>query len=183
MQQGAILAQGTPDEIKNNDQVAMVLLGSSGPGRIHTKGLIDVLELKAIDTYRGPAHILYGVSLHVDKQEVVCLVGRNGAGKTTTIESIMGFLPLRSGQILFGDEDLTNLPPHERAKRGIGFSPEDCGVFPELSVSENLMISRWLGDEVATQTRRQQPRPNPEAQAFGIFPEVQDTIGSARGCI
>lgn len=58
-----------------------------------------MLELKAIDTYRGPAHILYGVSLHVEKQEVVCLVGRNGAGKTTTIESIMGFLPLRSGQI------------------------------------------------------------------------------------
>ena len=102
----------------------------------------------------------------------MCLVGRNGAGKTTTIESIMGFLPLRSGQILFGDEDLTKLPPHERAKRGIGFSPEDCGVFPELTVSENLMISRWLGDEVARK-RDGAPRPNPEAQAFGIFPEVQ----------
>jgi ABC-type branched-subunit amino acid transport system ATPase component len=112
------------------------------------------------------------VSLHVEKQEVVCLVGRNGAGKTTTIESIMGFLPLRSGQILFADEDLTKLPPHERAKRGIGFSPEDCGVFPELTVSENLMISRWLGDEVARK-RDGAERPNPEAQAFGIFPEVQ----------
>jgi branched-chain amino acid transport system ATP-binding protein len=134
--------------------------------------LTDVLELKAIDTYRGPAHILYGVSLHVDKQEVVCLVGRNGAGKTTTIESIMGFLPVRSGQITFDDEDLAKLPPHERAKRGIGFSPEDCGVFPELSVNENLMISRWLGDEVARK-RDGKERANPEAQAFGIFPEVQ----------
>jgi len=134
--------------------------------------LIDVLELKAIDTYRGPAHILYGVSLHVDKREVVCLVGRNGAGKTTTIESIMGFLPLRSGQILFEDENVTKLPPHERAKRGIGFSPEDCGVFPELTVSENLIISRWLGDEVARK-RDGEARQNPEAQAFGIFPEVQ----------
>lgn len=131
-----------------------------------------MLELKAIDTYRGPAHILYGVSLHVDKREVVCLVGRNGAGKTTTIESIMGFLPLRSGQILFEDENVTKLPPHERAKRGIGFSPEDCGVFPELTVSENLMISRWLGDEVARK-RDGEARQNPEAQAFGIFPEVQ----------
>ena len=134
-----------------------------------------MLALKAIDTYRGPAHILYGVSLHVEKQEVVCLVGRNGAGKTTTIESIMGFLPLRSGQILFDDEDLTKLPPHERAKRGIGFSPEDCGVFPELTVSENLMISRWLGDEVARK-RDGVARPNPEAQAFGIFPEVQTLL-------
>ena len=108
-----------------------------------------MLEVNAIDTYRGPAHILHGVSLSVDEQEVVCLVGRNGAGKTTTIESIMGFLPVRAGEIVFRDEDLTRLPPHERAKRGIGYSPEDCGVFPELSVGENLMISRWLGDEVA----------------------------------
>jgi branched-chain amino acid transport system ATP-binding protein len=130
-----------------------------------------VLEVKAIDTYRGPAHILNGVTLRVDKQEVVCLVGRNGAGKTTTIESIMGFLPLRAGQITFNGEDLTSLPPHERAKRGIGFAPEDCGVFPELSVSENLMISRWLGDEVAR--RRGVAHPDPEAQAYAIFPEVQ----------
>ena len=104
-----------------------------------------MLDVKAIDTFRGPAHILHGVSLTVDKQEVVCLVGRNGAGKTTTIESIMGFLPVKAGQIEFNGENLSALPPHERAKRGIGYSPEDCGVFPELSVGENLMISRWLG--------------------------------------
>ena len=131
-----------------------------------------MLELKAIDTYRGPAHILRGLSLRVDKQEVVCLVGRNGAGKTTTIESIMGFLPLRAGQITFNGEDLTKLPPHARARRGIGYSPEDCGVFPELSVSENLMISRWLGDEVAKKGNGG-PREDPEAQAFAVFPEVK----------
>ena len=134
-----------------------------------------MLEVKAIDTYRGPAHILNGVSLRVDKQEVVCLVGRNGAGKTTTIESIMGFLPVRSGQIVLADEDLTSLPPHERAKRGIGYSPEDCGVFPELSVGENLMISRWLGDEVARR-RGGAARADPEAQAFAVFPEVQGLL-------
>jgi branched-chain amino acid transport system ATP-binding protein len=133
-----------------------------------------VLEVKAIDTYRGPAHILNGVSLRVDRQEVVCLVGRNGAGKTTTIESIMGFLPVRAGQILFHDEDLTKLPPHERAKRGIGYSPEDCGVFPELSVGENLMISRWLGEEIAR--RGGDSRPDAEAQTFGVFPEVQGLL-------
>jgi len=134
-----------------------------------------VLEVNAIDTYRGPAHILSGVSLRVDKEEVVCLVGRNGAGKTTTIESIMGFLPVRAGQILFHDEDVTGLPPHERAKRGIGYSPEDCGVFPDLSVSENLMISRWLGDEVAKRRNGRQ-RVDPEAQAFSLFPEVQSLL-------
>ena len=134
-----------------------------------------MLEVKAIDTYRGPAHVLFGVSLHVEKQEVVCLVGRNGAGKTTTIESIMGFLPLRSGQILYNGEDMTRLPPHERARRGIGYSPEDCGVFPELSVDENLMISRWLGDEVARK-RDGKERPNPDAQAYSVFPEVRSLL-------
>jgi branched-chain amino acid transport system ATP-binding protein len=137
--------------------------------------LIDVLEIKAIDTYRGPAHILNGVSLRVDKQEVVCLVGRNGAGKTTTIESIMGFLPVRTGQIVFNGEELTELPPHERAKRGIGYSPEDCGVFPELSVAENLMISRWLGEEVAKR-RNGGGRADPEAQAYDVFPEVKNLL-------
>lgn len=134
-----------------------------------------MLEVKSIDTYRGAAHVLNGVSLNVDRQEVVCLVGRNGAGKTTTIESIMGFLPTRSGQIIFNGEDLTTVPPHERAKRGIGYSPEDCGVFPELSVEENLMISRWLGDEVAKK-RNGGTRPDPEEQAFGVFPEVKDLL-------
>jgi branched-chain amino acid transport system ATP-binding protein len=134
-----------------------------------------VLEVKAIDTYRGAAHVLNGISLSVGQQEVVCLVGRNGAGKTTTIESIMGFLPLAAGRIEFNGEDLTRLPPHERAKRGIGYSPEDCGVFPELSVNENLMISRWLGDAVARR-RNGGPRPDPEAQAFAVFPEVQGLL-------
>jgi branched-chain amino acid transport system ATP-binding protein len=133
-----------------------------------------VLEVDAIDTFRGAAHILHGVTLKVDKQEVVCLVGRNGAGKTTTIDSIMGFLPVRAGRISYDGENLTRLPPHARAKRGIGYSPEDCGVFPELSVGENLMISRWLGDEVAE--RRGGPRPDPEAQAFAIFPEVKSLL-------
>jgi branched-chain amino acid transport system ATP-binding protein len=133
-----------------------------------------VLEVKAIDTYRGPAHILHGVSLTVGAEEVVCLVGRNGAGKTTTIESIMGFLPVSAGEIVFSGENLNRLPPHERAKRGIGYSPEDCGVFPELSVDENLMISRWLGDEVAK--KRNEQRVNPEEQAFAVFPEVKSLL-------
>ena len=133
-----------------------------------------MLEVKAIDTYRGPAHILHGVSLNVGANEVVCLVGRNGAGKTTTIESIMGFLPVRAGEITFDGENLNRLPPHERAKRGIGYSPEDCGVFPDLSVGENLMISRWLGEEVAK--RRGGPRADPEEQAFAVFPEVKDLL-------
>src|SRR5215472_2926555 len=70
-----------------------------------------LLEVQDIDTFRGPAHILRGVSLHVDTDEVVALVGRNGAGRTTIIESIIGLLPVRAGHIRFRDADITSLPP------------------------------------------------------------------------
>ncbi|MDX1487538.1 MAG: ATP-binding cassette domain-containing protein, partial [Acidiferrobacterales bacterium] len=80
-----------------------------------------MLDLTEINTYRGPAHILHDLSLNVNEQEVVCLVGRNGAGKTTTIESIMGLLPIRSGGIIFHGEDIGRLPPHLRSRRGIGY--------------------------------------------------------------
>lgn len=133
-----------------------------------------MLDVKGIDTYRGPAHILRGVSLHVGEQEVVCLVGRNGAGKTTTIESIMGFLPVRSGEIVFCGETINKLRPDQRARRGIGYSPEDCGVFPELSVGENLMVGRWLGEEVAKKAGRSGG--SPEEQAFDVFPEVKNLL-------
>src|SRR6267142_2455562 len=76
-----------------------------------------LLEVDDINTYRGPAHVLRGVTIAVDTDEVVALVGRNGAGRTTIIESITGLLPIRSGRIRFRDEDITALPPHRRAQR------------------------------------------------------------------
>src|SRR5436305_541774 len=100
-----------------------------------------------MNTFRGPAHILRGVSLNVGETEVVSLLGRNGAGRTTIIESITGLIPMRSGQIRFHGQDLTRLPPHRRAGCGIGYAPENSGIFPELTVAENLMISRWLSEK------------------------------------
>jgi len=130
-----------------------------------------LLEVKDINTYRGPAHILRGVSISVDTDEVVALVGRNGAGRTTIIESVIGLLPVRSGQIRFRDEEITSLPPHRRAKRGIGYAPENSGIFPELTVAENLMISRWL----AQKTERGAAGDG-EARAFTVFPEVRQLV-------
>src|SRR5262245_14622654 len=86
----------------------------------------------------------------------------------------MGFLPVSAGEITFQGEPISKLPPHERARRGIGFSPEDCGVFPELSVSENLMIGQWLGEEIVKQRGRQGA--DPQEQAFAVFPEVRDLL-------
>ncbi len=108
-----------------------------------------LLEVDDINTYRGPAHVLRGVSLTVGDGEVVSLVGRNGAGRTTIIESITGLLPVRSGSIRFSGQDITRLPPHRRAKRGTGYAPEGSGIFPDLTVAENLMISRWLSTKTA----------------------------------
>jgi len=103
-----------------------------------------MLELERINTFRGAAHVLNGVSLRVRDGEAVVLVGRNGAGKTTTIDSIMGLLPVRSGRIMFNGEDISRLPAHRRALVGIGYSPEDAGIFPDLTVTENFQISQSL---------------------------------------
>ena len=130
-----------------------------------------LLEVDDINTYRGPAHVLRGVSIAVDSDEVVALVGRNGAGRTTIIESITGLLPVRSGRIRFRDEDITALPTHRRARCGIGYAPENSGIFPELSVAENLMISHWL----AAKTGRGDG--NSEEGALRVFPEIRPLLG------
>jgi len=128
-----------------------------------------LLEVENINTFRGPAHILRSVSLNVGDNEVVSLVGRNGAGRTTIIESIVGLLPVSSGHIRFHGREITGLPPHRRAKFGIGYAPENSGIFPELTVAENLMISRWLSNKTE---RGSAERVDAEEQALKVFPEV-----------
>jgi branched-chain amino acid transport system ATP-binding protein len=132
-----------------------------------------LLELDNIHTYRGPAHILRGVSIAVDDNEVVALVGRNGAGRTTIIESITGLLPVHAGHIRFRGKEITALPPHRRAQRGIGYAPENSGIFPELTVAENLMISRWL----AAKTGRAAADGDIDERVFAVFPEVRALTG------
>jgi len=134
-----------------------------------------LLEVDDINTYRGPAHILRGVSINVDTDEVVALVGRNGAGRTTIIESITGLLPVRSGRIRFRQEEITFLPPHRRAKRGIGYAPENSGIFPELTVAENLMLSRWLSAKTGRRAANGGDG-DAEAGAFRVFPEVRPLL-------
>jgi branched-chain amino acid transport system ATP-binding protein len=125
------------------------------------------LELDRVNTYRGPAQILREVSLRVGDGESVCLVGRNGAGKTTTIDSIMGLLPVRSGRVTFRDRDITRVPAHQRALAGIGYAPEDCGIFPDLSVEENFQITSWIVPPRANARRGLDDR------VFSVFPEVK----------
>jgi branched-chain amino acid transport system ATP-binding protein len=97
-----------------------------------------MLELDDVNAYYGDSHILHGVSLVVPEGEAVCLLGRNGAGKTTTIQTIMGYLPPRPGRIRYQGRDIAALPPYAVAQRGVGFVPQERGIFPSLTVRENL---------------------------------------------
>ncbi len=128
-----------------------------------------MLELQGINTYRGRAQILRQVSLSVGEKEAVCLVGRNGAGKTTTIDSIIGLLPMRAGKVTFQGHDISALAPYRRARLGIGYAPEDSGLFPDLTVAENFQICRWLAE---TSGRAAQAKGSDE-RVFAIFPEVK----------
>lgn len=100
-----------------------------------------ILETKAINTFYGLSHILHDVSLKVKENQVVSLLGRNGAGKTTVIRSIMGLTPPRSGTILFKGETISGLKSSQIFIKGIKIIPQGRGIFPSLSVEENLRLA------------------------------------------
>lgn len=102
---------------------------------------VEVLELRDIHTYYGDSYILQGVSLDVKAGQVVSLLGRNGAGKTTTINSIVGFVPPRRGQVLFKGEDVTRRPSYAIAGMGMGLVPQGRRLFPDLSVRQNVILA------------------------------------------
>lgn len=103
-----------------------------------------MLSVESINTFYGYSHILQDLSLEVKQGEIVVLLGRNGVGKTTTLKSIMGIQSPKSGQIIFRGEDVTGLPPHKMAQKGVALVPEDRRVIPNLSVSENLKMGMLI---------------------------------------
>jgi branched-chain amino acid transport system ATP-binding protein len=101
-----------------------------------------MLEVRGLEAGYGRARVLFGVGLEAGAGEVVALLGRNGAGKSTTLKAIMGLLPLRAGEVRFAGERLDGLAPHEIARRGLAYVPEDRRIFGDLSVRENLEVGR-----------------------------------------
>jgi branched-chain amino acid transport system ATP-binding protein len=99
-----------------------------------------MLNLEGVNAYYGDSHVLRGVSMTVREGEVVCLLGRNGAGKTTTILTIMGYLKPRPGRIVYNGRDIGELAPYRVARIGFGFVPQERGIFPSLTVRENLTV-------------------------------------------
>jgi branched-chain amino acid transport system ATP-binding protein len=123
-----------------------------------------MLELDNVHAFYGQSHILHGVSLMVRSGEVVCLLGRNGAGKTTTVLTVMGYLQPRPGRIRYNDRDVVGLPPHAVARLGFGFVPQERGIFPSLTVRENLTVFARSGSD------RDGTRGWTLARIFNVFP-------------
>ena len=126
-----------------------------------------ILEVRDVHTFYGTSHILFGVSLGVGEGETVCLLGRNGAGKSTTLRSIMGLTPPASGSITYHGVELIGKPTYTIARLGIGFVPDDRGIFADLTVHENLEVA---------ETRRP-PKGNGEAwtleRLYAAFPALE----------
>ena len=101
-----------------------------------------LLEAKALCAWYGAAQILYDVDLRVNRGEVVALMGRNGAGKSTTLKALMGLIAKRRGTITLLGKDVSHAEPHDVARRGLGYVPEDRRVFADLTVLENLEVGR-----------------------------------------
>lgn len=128
-----------------------------------------LLQVEGLNAWYGAAHILHGVSLSVGRGEVVALMGRNGAGKSTTLKAIAGLVERRDGKALFMGADISRKAPHQIARLGLGYVPEDRRIFTELTVLENLEVGR----------QKARCRPSGEAlphwtpeKLFSLFPNL-----------
>ncbi|MFP5467789.1 MAG: ATP-binding cassette domain-containing protein, partial [Gammaproteobacteria bacterium] len=100
----------------------------------------EFLRISNLHAWYGESHILHGVDLTVNRGEVVTLLGRNGAGRTTTVKSIVGLVGKRTGSITINGREAIGMAPHQIAKLGIGYCPEERGIFASLTCEENLML-------------------------------------------
>ena len=127
------------------------------------------LVVEKLNAFYGASHILHDVSLHVGEGEIVSLLGRNGAGKTTTLLSVMGYLAPRPGSIRFQGREIGGLASHRVSRLGIGFVPQERGIFKSLTVEENLLVA----------ARRAWPRAGPFRTSIACFPVLRSDARSA----
>jgi branched-chain amino acid transport system ATP-binding protein len=132
-----------------------------------------MLDVEAINTYYGKSHILHDVSFEAGNDEVVALLGRNGVGKTTTMKSIIGLTPPKTGTIRFQGEVISGDSPSAIANRGIGYVPQDRGMFPDLTVEENLQMGLGTADRDETLV----------AEIFDRFPRVEERLDQKAGTL
>ena len=128
----------------------------------------ELLKIANLDAWYGESHILHGVELTVRQGEVVTLLGRNGAGRTTTLRAIMGLIGTRTGSVLIGGVETVRLAPHRIARIGIGYCPEERGIFSALSAEENLLLPPLLDRGQAM----------PVEEIYAMFPNLKERAAS-----
>lgn len=126
-----------------------------------------MLEVQGLHGWYGESHVLHGVDFHVDEGEVVTLLGRNGAGKTTTLKSIIGIMRKRTGSVVFDGVETIRMPSRAIARLGIGYCPEERGIFSSLSVEENLLLPPQV-----------RPGGLTVEQIFELFPNLRERLAS-----
>jgi urea transport system ATP-binding protein len=136
-----------------------------------------MLSVETVSAGYGESLALSGVTLRVEPGQVACLMGRNGVGKTTLLKTVMGLIPARHGRIRFGEQDLTTAAPHHRAAAGIGYVPQGRGIFPYLTVSENLL----MGLEAAPALRKRAKAQLDEMHA--LFPVLGEMARRIAGTL
>ena len=135
-----------------------------------------ILELTNVHSYYGHIHALKGVSLYVDEGEIVTLIGANGAGKSTTLRTISGLLHPKEGTVKLGDKDITHMEPHRIVGAGVGHVPEGRGIFPKLTVRENLDMGAFTVDDQTKNGQRME-------QIFSLFPRLRERIDQYGGTL
>ena len=125
-----------------------------------------MISLDKVQVAIENVQVLRDFSLQLGAGTMTGLIGRNGAGKTTVMRTIMGHLPLQGGHLRWGDIDLASLKPHERARLGIGYMPEDRGLVPELTVEENICLPLWVSPALKLGERLD--------FVYGVLPELRD---------
>jgi branched-chain amino acid transport system ATP-binding protein len=126
-----------------------------------------LLEIENLNAWYGESQVLHGISLDVREGETISLIGRNGAGKTTTLRAVLGIVRNRTGVIRFRGEDLTGVPLHAIARLGIGYVPEERGIFASLSVAENLVLPPVIKAGGMS-----------EDEIYGLFPNLKERRSS-----
>jgi urea transport system ATP-binding protein len=132
------------------------------------------LEIDGVHVAYGRTEVIFGVSLEVPANSLVCLMGRNGVGKTTLLNALMGILPLKSGTIRFDGQDIAKMPAYQRARAGIGYVPQGHQVFPQLTAKENLEVV-WAPSE--------KERQSAIADALELFPALRKFFDRPAGLL
>ena len=168
MQRGRIIAEGSYAEVSSQSPGHRGLHGYRRRSTQDDTGNTEALRVRDLHAYYGESHILHGVDFSVNRGEVVTLLGRNGAGRTTTLKALLGLVGRRTGSVQIDGREAIDLPPHRVARLGVGYCPEERGIYASLSAEENLLLPPVIG-----------PAGMSIEEIYGMFPNLKERRAGA----